>query len=112
MHESKVDIEKYANLSEWLENTLIDMEKQVDSSSILHTPALQDKSTKRTREEGSFSSIDTTHDIFEIMYKKKPKLNLVNEQEEIVETVKTLQIMDTYIGVRESTTPAVSEEPH
>ena len=46
MHESRVDIEKYANQSERLENTLIDMEKQMDTSSILHTSALQDKSTK------------------------------------------------------------------
>lgn len=27
MHESKPDIEKYANQSDWLENTLIDVEK-------------------------------------------------------------------------------------
>jgi len=49
------------------------------------------------------------------MYKKKPKLNPINEQEEqeeIVETVKTLQIMNTNAGVRESTTPLVLEETH
>jgi len=27
MHEFKAEIEKYANQSEWLENTLMDMEK-------------------------------------------------------------------------------------
>jgi len=80
----------------------------MDTSSILHTPALQDKSTKRTREEGSCSSIDTTHDIFEIMYRKKPKLNPVNEQEEkeeIVGTIETLKIIDRDTVVRENTTP-------
>lgn len=64
MRESRVDIEKYANQSEWLENTLIYMEKHMDTSSILHNPALQEKNTKRTREEASCSSIDTTHDKF------------------------------------------------
>lgn len=63
-------------------------------------------------EEGSCSNIDTRHDRFEIMHRKNPKLNLVNEQEEIVETVKTLRIMDTGTGVRESKTPIVSEETH
>ena len=109
MHESRVDIEKYANQSEWLEDTLIDMGKQMDTSSILHTPALQDKNEKRTREEGSCSNKDTTDVIFEIMYRKKPKLNLVNEQEQIVET---LQIIDTGIVLREKTAPIVSEETH
>ena len=46
------------------------------------------------------------------MYRKKPKLNLVNEQEETVETLKTLQIMDTDTGVRHNTAPAISEETH
>lgn len=40
MHYFRPDIEKYANQSEWLENTLIDMEKQMDISSIMPTLAL------------------------------------------------------------------------
>lgn len=43
------------------------------------------------------------------MYRKKPKLNHVNEQDETVETV---QIIDTDIVVRESKAPTVSEETH
>ena len=35
MHESRQYIEKYANQSEWLENTLIDVENQIDTSSFL-----------------------------------------------------------------------------
>ena len=40
MHDSKLDIETFANQLEWLENTLMDMEKQMDTSSILHTTSL------------------------------------------------------------------------
>ncbi len=50
MHESKPKIEKYANKLEWLENILIDMKKHMDTSSILHTPALQERNAERTRE--------------------------------------------------------------
>jgi len=112
MHESRPGIEKYANQLEWLENTLIDMEKQMDTSSILHTPTLQDRNSKRTREEGSCSNKDTTDDRFEIMYMKKLKINPINEQEETVETVEIVQIIDTYTVVKESTTPAASGETH
>ena len=73
MHDPRVDIEKYANQLEWLENTLIDMEKQMDTSSIRYTLAMQEKSTKMTMEEGSYSSIDTTHDRFEIMEEAQDK---------------------------------------
>lgn len=81
----------------------------MDNSSIFHNPGLRDKNAKRTREEGSCSNTNLTHDKFEIMYMKKPELNLVNEKEEID---KTLQIIDTHTVVRESTTPIVSEETH
>ena len=40
------------------------------------------------------------------MYKKKPKLNPVNEQ------VHTIEIIDTNIMVKENAPPAVSEETH
>ena len=90
MHESKPEIEKYANQSKWLESTLMDMEKQMDTSFILHTPALQERNEKRTREEGFFSNKDITDDKFEIMCREKPKPNPVNEQEETVDTIETI----------------------
>ena len=91
------------------------MEKQMDTSSIMHTLALQDRNAKRTREEGSFSNKDTTDERFEIMYRKKPKLNPVNEQEEqeeAIEIVNTLQIMNIDTSVRENITPLVSKGTH
>lgn len=109
MHESKPEIEKYANQSKWLESTLMDMEKQMDTSFILHTPALQERNEKRTREEGFFSNKDITDDKFEIMCREKPKPNPVNEQEETVDTIETI---DTNIVVKENTAPVVSEETH
>jgi len=81
-HESRLEIERYTNQSEWLENTLLDMEEKIDTSSILHTLALQDINSKRTREEGSCSNKDTTDNKFEIMYSKRTNLNPINEQEE------------------------------
>lgn len=84
----------------------------MDTSSILHTPALQDKNVKRISELGSFSNKDTTYDRFEIIYVKKPKLNTINQQEEIVETIETAQIFYIDIVVRESTTLTFFEENH
>ena len=47
---SQLEIEKYSNQSEWLENTLIDvennlidMEKQIDTSSFLQVPSQQER---------------------------------------------------------------------
>ena len=54
VHESKPDIEKHSNHSEWFENTLKEVEKQGDTSSILQTPTPQDRNSKRLREEGSY----------------------------------------------------------
>jgi len=49
--ESKPEIEKYSNQLEWLENTLQEVDKQVDTSSILQTPDPPDRNSKRAREE-------------------------------------------------------------
>jgi len=83
------DIEKYANQSKWVENTLIDeentlqdventiidLEKQSGQSSflqvpeleepmnippIIQTPVNEEKNPKRNREEASSSAMDTT----------------------------------------------------
>ena len=43
------------------------------------------------------------------MYKKKPKLNPVVEQEEIVETI---EIIDTDTMVKDNAPPTDSEETH
>ena len=92
-----------------VENTLQEVEKQGDTISILHTPALQDMNSKRPREEGSYSIETTTDTKFKLMYRKKPKPNLVIEQEEIIDTV---EIIDTYIIVRDNAPPTVSEVTH
>ena len=106
---SKPEIEKYSNQSERLENNLQDVEKLVETSSILHTLALKDRNSKREREEGSYSTQTTTETKFKLMYRKKPKLNLVIEQEEIVDTV---EIIDTDLIVRDNAPPTISKETH
>ena len=77
-----------------VENTLIDVKKQIDTGSflqvpqlgepmnippLLQTPANEDRNVKRTREEGSSSAMETTNEQFEISYRKRPKLNPVIE---------------------------------
>lgn len=61
----------------------------MDTSTILHTLALQDRNAKRTREEHSCSNKDTTNRKFEIMHRKRTKLNPVNEQEEVIDIIDT-----------------------
>jgi len=78
-----------------LENTLTDIENKFDQSSflqvrelgepmnihsVLQTRANEGKNPKRSREEASSSAMETTYDLFELI--KRPKLNLVSEQEE------------------------------
>lgn len=109
MHESRPNIERYANQSEWLENTLLDMEEQMDTSSFPHTPSLQDINAQRTREEGSCSNKDTTNNKFEMMYRKSTKLKPVNEQEEVIDTIAIIDI-DTVI--KENALASVSKETH
>ncbi len=116
IHHPRPDIERYANQFEWLENTLIDMEntvvdventlidveKQIDTSSFLQFPALREptniplllqtpinegKNVKRTREEVSSSTMETTDEQFEINYRKRPKFNPITEQEDTFGTV-------------------------
>lgn len=104
IHHPTMDIERFSNQSEWLENTLIDMdsivvdventlidvEKQIDESSflqvpelgepmnippVLQTPANEERNPKRNREEGSSSAMETTNENFEL--REMPKLNPV-----------------------------------
>lgn len=107
-----------------VENTLIDVEKQINTSSFLHVPTLgepmnippllqtsanEDRNEKRTREEGSSSSMETTNEQFEISYRKRPKLNPITEQED---TVGTVEITDIDTVVERSKGPAASGETH
>jgi len=77
-----------------VENTLINVERQIVESSflqvlelgepmnippVLQTPANEERNPKRNREEGSSSSMETTNKHFDISYRKRPKLNLVTE---------------------------------
>ena len=83
-----------------VENTLNDVEKQIDESSFLQVPELgepmnippilqtlanEERNPKRNREDGSSSSMETTDEYFEL--RKRPKLNPVSEQEENIESV-------------------------
>ena len=61
------------------------MDKQVDTSSILHTPNPQDKNSKRAREEGSYLVEATSDTKFKLASRKKSKLRPVIEHEKTVE---------------------------
>ena len=97
------------NQSEWLENALKEVEKPVETSFVLQNPNLQDRNSKRAREGGSYSAQTTTKTKFKLMYRKKPKLNPVVEQEEIV---KKIEVIDTNTMVKENSPPVVLEETH
>ena len=74
---------------------------------ILQTPENEDRNAKRTNEEGSSLAMDTTDEIFEISYRKRPKLNRVTEQED---TIGTVEITDTDTMIGRSKGPATSGE--
>jgi len=107
-----------------VENTLIDVEKKIGTSSflqvpyqgekmniplILQTPANEDRNAKRTREEGSSSAMETTDDHFEISYNKRPKINPITKQEDTIDLV---EITDIDTMVERSEILAASGETH
>ena len=57
---------------------------------VLQTPANEEKNPKRNKEEASSSAMETIDELFEPS--KRPKLNLVFEQEENIASV---EITDT-----------------
>lgn len=57
IHTSRPEIEKYVNRSEWVENTLQEVEEQLFSTSNLQNLFPQVKVSKRQREKGSSSII-------------------------------------------------------
>ena len=60
IHEKKTEIEKFSYQSKWLENALVEADKQIDTSHILQTPAQEDRIMKINREEGSYTAETTT----------------------------------------------------
>ena len=89
IHEKKPDIEKFSNQTEWLENTLVEVDKQSDTSHILQTPAQEDRGMKRNREEWSYIAETTTETKFKLIYNKKPKINPASKEKETVEVIDT-----------------------
>lgn len=86
-------------------NNMIDLEKQFDQSSFLQVPELEEpmnippiiqalvneeKNPKINREEASISAMETIDEQFKL--NKRPKLNLVSEQEE---NIASEDIIDT-----------------
>ena len=61
--------------------------KQGDTSHALKTINQEDKTTKRIREEGTYIAETTTETKFKIRYNKKPKINLVDKEKEIIEVL-------------------------
>ena len=70
------------------------MEKQLDTSSILLTPAPQASNSKRAREAYSYSAETTSDSKFKLMYTKKTKLNPLIEKEETIQTKIDIFIRD------------------
>jgi len=116
--------DRHGNYCVYVENTLIDVEKQIDTNSfmqvpelgepmnippILQTPANEDRNAKRTKEEVSSSTMETTGEQFEVSYRKRPKLNLVTEHEDIFDSV---EIIDTNTMVERSKGTTASRETH
>ena len=87
MHDKMPDIEYFSNQTEWLENTLMEIVKQGDTSHTLKTINQEDRTTKRIREEGTSIAETKTESRFKIKYNKKPKLNLVNKEKETIEVL-------------------------
>ena len=85
--DKKTEIEQFSNQTEWLDNTLMETVKQGDTSHTLKIVNQEDKTTKRIREEGTYTNETTTETRFKIRYNKKPKLNPVNKEKKIIEVL-------------------------
>ena len=106
----KPEIEKYANLIEWTENTLIDVVKKSDTSQTLQTSDQTEKGTKRVREEETYVAEATTETRFKIRYNKRPKTNTVG-QEKVTIDVEDTDIPDTAtVIINEQVTQNINEE--
>ena len=103
IHKKEPDIEKFSNQSEWLENTLVEAEKQSDTSHTLQNPAQEDRSMKRNKEEGSYIAETATETKFKLRYKKNPKINPASKEKE------TVEVIDIEITEKDTVPPIVVE---
>ena len=87
IHDKRPDIENFANQTEWLENTLIEIVKQGDTSHTLKIVMQEDRNKKIIREEGTYIAESTTETRFKIRYNKKPKINPVDKEKETIEVL-------------------------
>lgn len=100
------------------ENTLFDLERQLDESSflqvleqegtmstptILQTPQNEENNPKRNREGPSSLGMDTSNVQYEASQSKRPRLNPVSEQEDIEGSV---EITNTKLDLSKGTTPS------
>jgi hypothetical protein len=100
-HESKPEIEKFANQTEWEPDTLMDVEQQIDveqqtpSTSILPTTTPQFPKEKRPRQESSPPVTEVSSEEFQ-MHSKKPRTvsapGATIEQEISTTTVTTTKV--------------------
>ena len=75
IHESKPEIEKFANQIEWVENTLTEAVNQRNTSNTLEISKQPETSTKQIREDGAYTVETTTETNFKIIYNNRPKLD-------------------------------------
>jgi len=138
IHHEILEIERYANQPEWLENilidrdstkvdvenTLFDLERQFDESSflqvpeqegtmntpvVLQTPQNQEKNPKRKREGASNSGMDTSNVQYEASQSKRPRLNPVSKQED---TKGLVEITNTELNMSKGIDPSgETQEP-
>ena len=106
------EIEKYKNQPEWVENTLQEADEQHVSSSIVQSPTMQEKTSKRSREEESPLGTDIFSERFKIMYRKKAKLSSRlslskdSEQQTIITTNEPL--VSSIVGDQSTQSPTTS----
>ena len=72
----------------------------------MQAPDQEDKSSKKIREEGSYTAETTNETKFKLMYRKKPKLNPFNE------VVETIEVIDIDTTVKDNAPPTEFEEEH
>ena len=77
IHESKPEVEKFANQIEWVENTLTEAVNQRNTSHTLEISKQPETSTKRIREERAYNAETTTETKLKIIYNKRQKLDTI-----------------------------------
>lgn len=75
----------------------------------LQTPANNDRNLKGNQEEGSSYAMETTDEYFEL--RKRPKLNLVSQQEENIESVEITDTKTMGKRSKDTTTSGETQQP-